>query len=193
VLESPFLLDLSFFCTRSTPVADMSTHSPLPPFIINCLDLYDDTFTDDRLGIILVLWCASILYYYSNVADAPCDLTRKISESGILLFIELHPYYRSFAEYTEMVESPEILPASCLCYLIMMAFNIPANPPLFMTMENLVLTSTYIGFTSTQMLYSDNFHSCLSSGNTFNPHSPQVIGDIGRQLSHIFFHEIHCN
>ncbi len=119
----------------------MSTHSPLPPFIINCLDLYDDTFTDDRLGIILVLWCASILYYYSNVADAPCDLTRKISESGILLFIELHPYYRSFAEYTEMVESPEILPASCLCYLIMMAFNIPVDPPLFMTMGNLVTLS----------------------------------------------------
>ncbi len=34
----------------------MLAHLPLPPFIIDYLDLYDDTFTDDELGIILVLW-----------------------------------------------------------------------------------------------------------------------------------------
>ncbi len=56
MLESPFFLILSFFCTCSTPVAGMLAHLPLPPFIIDYLDLYDDTFTDDELGIILVLW-----------------------------------------------------------------------------------------------------------------------------------------
>ncbi len=87
--------------------------------------------------------CASILYYYSNVAEAPCDLARRHGEFLNLeyLFIEQHLYYRSFAEYTGMVESPETLPAPCLCYLIMMAFNIPVDPPLFMTMGNLVTLS----------------------------------------------------
>src|SRR6266403_1153398 len=112
------------------------------------------------------------------------------------LFIELHPYYRSFAEYTGMVEIPETLPAPCLCYLMMMAFSTPVEHPSFTTMKNLVSLS--LDFDTLWFHFHPNaflrrlpfLPQSETPGNTFNPCSPW---DHRRYRETIVAHTIHEN
>ncbi|KAH9992553.1 hypothetical protein BJV74DRAFT_400624 [Russula compacta] len=179
VLGSASYLGLVLIYTYGTPVADMLAHSPPLPLIIDYIDEDRGITAEDEEGIMVAL-------QHRNRIRGIC-LRMPASDLQKLIMTIDDEFPMLECVYIEPLTSddaglilPKAFQAPHLRYLALENFAFPIGSPLLTAALGLVTLSLeripYLP-PSTQMIYTNSSHGCLSLrhlGLTFACHSPIV-------------------
>ena len=140
ILGSPFYLGLSLVCTNGTPVADMLSHSPPLPLIIDYFGDHWDISTEDEEGIILAL------EQHHRVRRGRFVMPIQKLQKLIMAINEEYPvleYLIMVPRVTRNTSSalmlPETFQAPHLRHLSLMGFVLPIGSRLLTTSVGLVM------------------------------------------------------
>jgi hypothetical protein len=138
ILASPVRLNLQLVCTYGTPVADMLSHSPPLPLVINYLERDRERTIEDENGIILALQHRDRVRRIGLVAP-PTNLLRPLTAmAGRFPTLE-RLFIRSRTEEDTNLELPESLQAPCLRGLALSCVGLSPGSPLLTTSTGLVI------------------------------------------------------
>ena len=188
ILGSASYLNLSLVCTYGTPIADMLTHSPHLPLIIDYYDLGRDITSDDEEGIIFALKqreCVLRVRLRTPVTSLQKFIAAMDDEYPILEFLVIE---LPAEDKSTMLILPETLQAPNLRSLNLVGLALPIGCRLLTTAVGLVTLSLYMVHPSTyiqpntflQWISLMTQLEMLAIGFEF----PIPSRDVGRQLTH---------
>ena len=188
ILGSASYLDLSLVCTYDTPIADMLTHSPHLPLVVDYFHKTRDITADDEEGIIFVLKQRERVLRFR--LHAPVTSLQKLiaamgDEFPILEFLVIE---RSNEDDSTILIFPETLQAPHLRSLSLIGFALPIGCQLLTIAVGLVTLNLHMVHPSTYFQPNTLLQwislmpqlEMLAISFTF----PTPSRDVGRQLTH---------
>ena len=147
ILGSASYLDLSLVCTYGTPIADMLTHSPHLPLVVDYYERSRDITTDDEEGIIFALKQRErVLRLRTPVTNLQKFIAAMDDEYPILEFLVIE---LPAEDKSTILIFPETLQAPHLRSLGLVGLALPIACPLLTTAVGLVTLNLYMVHPST--------------------------------------------
>ena len=138
ILASPIRLNLHLICTYGTPVADMLSHSPPLPLVINYLDRDRERTAEDDDGILLALQHCNRVRRIGLVVPATNLLRPLVAMTGRFPILE-RLFIRSRTGSDTGLMLPATLQAPCLRGLALSCVALPTASPLLTSSIGLVI------------------------------------------------------
>ena len=138
VLGSASYLGLSLVCTHGTPVADMLTHSPPLPLVIDYNHKYRNVTTEDEEGLILALKQRDRVRRVRLWMPVTCLQKFVVAMDEEYPILEYLVIALPNEDDRTILKFPETLQAPHLHHLMLRGFALPIGSPLLMTAVGLV-------------------------------------------------------